>query len=94
MMLTAFPYPQHRKRCLEAGADFIFDKTSEFQRVPEVLAQLKTYGHRVPSHHATRPRRHSTQPLVAHAPLSRASALLKRRWTTLRRNMPLSSSQN
>lgn len=41
IMLTAFPYPQYRKRCLDAGADYFFDKTTEFDRVAEVLAQLK-----------------------------------------------------
>lgn len=37
IMLTAFPYPQYRKKCLEAGAEYFFDKTTEFDRVAEVL---------------------------------------------------------
>jgi DNA-binding NarL/FixJ family response regulator len=40
IMLTAFPYPQYRKRCLEAGADFFFDKATEFNCIAEVLSQL------------------------------------------------------
>ena len=46
IMLTAFPYPQYREKCLKAGADYFFDKASEFSRVPEVLKQLqaKTAG--------------------------------------------------
>lgn len=43
IMLTAFPYPQYRKKCLEAGAEYFFDKSTEFKRVAEVLAEL---GHR------------------------------------------------
>jgi DNA-binding NarL/FixJ family response regulator len=41
IMLTAFPYPQYRKKCLEAGADYFFDKLTEFERVAEVVAVLQ-----------------------------------------------------
>ena len=41
IMLTAFPYPQYRKKCLEAGADYFFDKATEFEQVAEVLKQLQ-----------------------------------------------------
>jgi DNA-binding NarL/FixJ family response regulator len=40
IMLTNYPYPQYRKRCMEAGADFFFDKSSEFHKVTEVLEQM------------------------------------------------------
>lgn len=40
IMLTAFPYPQYRTKCLEAGADYFFDKLTEFDRVVEVVAEL------------------------------------------------------
>ena len=30
IMLTAFAYPQYQIRCLAAGADYFFDKTTEF----------------------------------------------------------------
>ncbi len=39
-VLTNYPYDQYRKRCLQAGADFFFDKTTEFARVPETLHRL------------------------------------------------------
>ena len=42
IMLTAFPYPQYRKRCLEAGAEYFFDKTTEFDRVAQVLKELQS----------------------------------------------------
>jgi len=39
IMLTNYPYPQYRKRCMELGADFFFDKSSEFNKVIEVLKE-------------------------------------------------------
>lgn len=49
MILTNFPYPQYRKKCVDAGADFFFDKSTEFDKVPEVLKKLidnSLSGHR------------------------------------------------
>jgi DNA-binding NarL/FixJ family response regulator len=40
MMLTNYPYPQYRRKCLEAGADFFFDKAAEMDQVPAILQQL------------------------------------------------------
>lgn len=40
IILTAFPYPQYRRKCLESGADFFFDKSTEFEQVGEVLMEL------------------------------------------------------
>ena len=37
IMLTNYPYPQYRNKCMEEGADFFFDKSSEFENVPEVV---------------------------------------------------------
>ena len=39
-MLTNYPYPQYRKKCIEAGAECFFDKSTEFHGVTEVLEQL------------------------------------------------------
>jgi YesN/AraC family two-component response regulator len=41
IMLTAFPYPQYRKKCLEAGAEYFFDKATEFEQVTEVLKKIQ-----------------------------------------------------
>ncbi len=41
IMLTAYPYPQYRKKCLETGADFFFDKSTEFEKVPQTLKELR-----------------------------------------------------
>jgi DNA-binding NarL/FixJ family response regulator len=41
IMFTAFPYPQYRQKCLEAGADYFFDKATEFERVTSLLETLR-----------------------------------------------------
>ena len=40
IIFTNYPYPQYRKKCLEAGADYFFDKHTEFEKLFEVLKQL------------------------------------------------------
>ena len=40
IMLTNYPYPQYKKKCEAAGANYFFDKASEFHKVTEVLEQL------------------------------------------------------
>jgi DNA-binding NarL/FixJ family response regulator len=40
IMLTNYPYPQYRKKCMNAGADYFFDKSAEFEKVTEVLKKL------------------------------------------------------
>ena len=41
IMLAMLPYPQYRKKCLEAGAEFFFDKATEFDLVMQALKQLQ-----------------------------------------------------
>jgi two-component system response regulator DevR len=41
IMLTAFPYPQYREKCIKAGADYFFDKATEFDLVVQAVEQLK-----------------------------------------------------
>ena len=40
IVLTNYPYPQYRKKCMEMGADFFFDKAAEFEKVTTVFKQL------------------------------------------------------
>lgn len=40
IILTNYPYPQYRERCMQLGADFFFDKSVEFERVYEVFERL------------------------------------------------------
>jgi len=37
IMLTNFAHEQYRRKCLQLGADYFFDKSTEFERVTEVL---------------------------------------------------------
>ena len=40
IVLTNLSDSQYRKKCMDAGADFFFDKSSEFDNVADVLNQL------------------------------------------------------
>ncbi|NJN95244.1 MAG: response regulator transcription factor [Anaerolineales bacterium] len=41
IILTNYPYPGYRQRCLSAGADFFLDKSTEFDQLPRLFEQLK-----------------------------------------------------
>jgi|SRR5581483_4226785 two-component system response regulator DevR len=41
IVLTNFAYPQYRKKYLRAGADFFFDKSTEFELTLQALQQLR-----------------------------------------------------
>jgi DNA-binding NarL/FixJ family response regulator len=40
IVLTNYGYPQYRKKCLQSGARFFLDKSTEFEKVGEVLRSL------------------------------------------------------
>lgn len=40
IMLTNFPTPENREKCLTGGADYFFDKSSEIEEVMTVLKDL------------------------------------------------------
>ena len=40
MVLTNFAIPEYRERCRILGADYFFEKSRDFERVPEVLADV------------------------------------------------------
>ena len=40
IILTHYPYRQYRKKYMDAGADFFFDKSTEFEKVIDVLKKL------------------------------------------------------
>ena len=40
IIFTNFPYAQYRKKCLDAGADFFLDKSSEFNQIPGIILNL------------------------------------------------------
>jgi len=40
IMFTNYPYPQYRKKCTEAGADYFFSKSTEFEDLKETIRKL------------------------------------------------------
>lgn len=40
IMLTNYPEAPYRKKCQEAGAEYFFDKSSEFEKVGEALMKF------------------------------------------------------
>ena len=40
IVLTNYATPQYKQRCREAGARYFFDKSHDFEKVPEALADL------------------------------------------------------
>lgn len=40
IVLTNYPYPQYRKRCMDLGAEYFLDKSTEFDKLPDVFKQL------------------------------------------------------
>jgi CheY-like chemotaxis protein len=40
IMLTNYPFGQYRRECTEAGADFFLNKSTEFEKINEILARI------------------------------------------------------
>lgn len=40
IVLTNYAFPQYQKKCEDSGADYFFDKSTEFARISEVLETL------------------------------------------------------
>lgn len=40
IVLTNYPYPQYRKRCIDAGADYFLDKSAELEKLMPLLKRL------------------------------------------------------
>lgn len=40
IMLTNLTYPQYRRLCSRYGADYFLDKSSDFEKLPEVIVEL------------------------------------------------------
>ncbi len=41
IILTNYPYPGYRQKCMNAGADFFLDKSTEFDQIPELFERFK-----------------------------------------------------
>jgi DNA-binding NarL/FixJ family response regulator len=44
IMLTNFDHPQYRQRCMQLGADHFLDKSSNFERVIEIVRDFHPQG--------------------------------------------------
>jgi DNA-binding NarL/FixJ family response regulator len=42
IIFTNYPYSQYRKKCRDAGADFFFDKSSEYEKLIETVKALNS----------------------------------------------------
>lgn len=49
IVLTNYPTPENRERCFDLGAEFFFDKSSEIEKVIDVLKDLQQ-GYRTLRH--------------------------------------------
>ena len=49
IILTDYPYPEYRERCLAAGADYFLVKSTEFDQVIPALNELIKKAHGAPS---------------------------------------------
>lgn len=48
IILTNYAFPEYRQRCLDAGANFFLDKSTEFDQIPalfEEFRQILNSGH-------------------------------------------------
>jgi DNA-binding NarL/FixJ family response regulator len=42
IMLTNYPLSQYMEHCLHEGADFFLDKSSDFEKVIDIIAEIST----------------------------------------------------
>jgi len=48
IIFTNYPYPQYRKKCMECGADYFFDKYTEFEKLKALVEKLANHHNKVP----------------------------------------------
>ncbi len=41
IILTNYPFSGYRQKCLQAGADFFLDKSTEFDQIPKLFERFK-----------------------------------------------------
>jgi len=44
IMVTYFPLPVYKKRCIELGANYFFDKSEDFKKIPDALKLIMKGG--------------------------------------------------
>lgn len=73
IMLTNFAYVQYRTKCEKAGADFFFDKSTEFDKIPRALEQVRQGLRAVLPHTSDPPAQAPDTPIPAKAGATSAS---------------------
>jgi DNA-binding NarL/FixJ family response regulator len=51
IILTNYPFPGYRQKCLNAGASFFLDKSTEFDQIPKLLERFQQdsgFGYALP----------------------------------------------
>lgn len=43
IILTNYPFPGYRQKCLEAGADYFLDKSTEFDQIPALFERFQRH---------------------------------------------------
>jgi DNA-binding NarL/FixJ family response regulator len=49
IVLTSFPYPEVREKCISGGADFFFDKSNGFQKIVSVIRSMVRAAYEKPA---------------------------------------------
>jgi signal transduction histidine kinase/DNA-binding NarL/FixJ family response regulator len=44
IVLTNYPTPEYRRTCMALGADFFLDKSTEFEKLPQILRDISATG--------------------------------------------------
>ena len=44
MLLTFYADTYYRQQAMKAGADYFFSKSEDFEKIPEIIMQLRNYG--------------------------------------------------
>ena len=44
IILTNFPFPIYKAKCLEYGADYFLSKTDDFDRLPNIVSEILNNG--------------------------------------------------
>ena len=42
IILTNYHYPEYKQKCIKKGADYFFSKSDEFEKITEVIEELKS----------------------------------------------------
>ena len=40
IVFTSYPYPQYRRKCMDLGADYFFDKSENIEMLTDVIARI------------------------------------------------------